>query len=162
MTGTCNSCHTGDLPSSGHITTTAQCDDCHKSTSSWLSSVSVDHGTLTGTCNSCHTGDLPSSGHVTTTAQCDDCHKIDEQLVIIGEVWITVVLTGTCNSCHTGDLPSSGHIIHDQPSATTATESTSSWLSSVNVDHGSFDRHLQLLPYRGLAVIRPLCNDCPV
>ncbi len=107
--GTCNSCHTGDLPSSGHIATSAQCDACHRSTSSWTSSVSVDHGSLGGTCNSCHTGDLPRSGHISTTAQCDACHGSTSN-------WESSVrvdhgtLGGTCNSCHTGDLPRSGHI----------------------------------------------------
>jgi len=84
--GNCASCH-GPIAgvkakSASHIATTAQCDVCHKSTTSFSGAV-FDHASakppVGGRCDSCHgvTAGVKakSTSHLPTTAQCDTCHK---------------------------------------------------------------------------------------
>jgi hypothetical protein len=85
ITGACSSCHNGanaQGQSAGHISTTAECNQCHTSTTTWLGAL----------------GGMPA-GHVINTAPaCTSCHPTP-----------TTVLTGAathvfystaCNSCH--------------------------------------------------------------
>lgn len=86
LSGLCSACHGGaylaqnaQTKHATHVVTTAQCDTCHGSTTSWASAV-IDHAAVTpavaGRCSSCHgsTALGKPSTHVPTTAQCDVCH----------------------------------------------------------------------------------------
>jgi predicted CXXCH cytochrome family protein len=86
--GKCITCHSGGFISQNaqtkpatHIATTAQCDTCHSSTTTWATGT-LNHATVTpaaaGRCSACHNGTSALSKpvtHIPTTAQCDTCHK---------------------------------------------------------------------------------------
>lgn len=78
--GPCTTCHNG-VAATGkpqrHVTTQAQCDTCHKSTTTFAGA-RFDHMAAKGPCMSCHngrdaTGKPPT--HVVTSQSCDSCHK---------------------------------------------------------------------------------------
>lgn len=61
-----------------HITTTEQCESCHR-TSSWVPVVRVDHFEVFGTCFSCHDNRRAMGkpvNHVPAPNTCDDCHNV--------------------------------------------------------------------------------------
>ncbi|MBI1404177.1 MAG: cytochrome C, partial [Porphyrobacter sp.] len=80
MTGTCSSCHNGSIAEgkpAGHIPTTAQCSDCHRTTA-W-SPATFNHAGVTGNCASCHNGTTATgkgSAHIASTSNCAACHTI--------------------------------------------------------------------------------------
>jgi predicted CXXCH cytochrome family protein len=92
LSNQCLTCHGGSYlsenaqtKSATHVPTTAQCDGCHKSTTTFATST-VDHSKLSPavtignhTCSTCHKSGgsgLPMPGtHIPTTAYCDNCHK---------------------------------------------------------------------------------------
>ncbi|MBI4985175.1 MAG: hypothetical protein HZC24_07485, partial [Rhodocyclales bacterium] len=87
LAGQCAACHGGAYVAQNaqaktptHIATTAQCDTCHQSTTSWATAT-FNHATATpavaGRCATCHNGSSAlgkPTNHVPTTAQCDACH----------------------------------------------------------------------------------------
>jgi hypothetical protein len=87
LAGLCSSCHSGaylaqnaQAKTPTHIATTAQCDTCHRSTTSWATA-SFNHVTASppaaGRCSACHNGTAAlgkPTNHVPTTSQCDTCH----------------------------------------------------------------------------------------
>ncbi len=84
-----------------HIPTTEPCENCHRSSATWLGSRYSHVGVAPGTCQSCHTGATAPgkpSGHIMTTASCDTCHRTI--------AWIPAgfnhvgVAPGTCANCH--------------------------------------------------------------
>jgi hypothetical protein len=109
----CSTCHSGGFTNQNaqakpatHVSTSAQCDTCHKSTTSWATGV-FDHDTASpaasGRCSQCHnsiTALGKPSTHVPTLQQCDSCHtnftafkpaKMDHAMT-----------AGQCASCHNG------------------------------------------------------------
>ncbi|MEW8283341.1 MAG: hypothetical protein AB2767_12930, partial [Candidatus Thiodiazotropha taylori] len=95
--------------SANHLPTNAQCDDCHTSTSNWLS-VTFDHSGVTGNCNSCHNGTIATGtpqGHFVTTQQCDVCHTTNGWLPVLNYRHTSGNYPGdhrvglTCLDCHT-------------------------------------------------------------
>ncbi|MES9888250.1 MAG: hypothetical protein ABW140_15700, partial [Candidatus Sedimenticola sp. 6PFRAG1] len=94
-----------------HVTTNAQCDDCH-STRSWIPAT-FNHGSVSpGTCSSCHNG-VQAAGkpgtHFVTNLQCDECH-------LTGGNWTSIDFRHsgasypgdhrgnlTCTACHTSN-----------------------------------------------------------
>lgn len=116
----CNQCHSGQFggdivskpPASLHIVTTAPCEACHFSTTTFLGA-SFNHATTTvaGVCNSCHGVHLGVMGkpanHIPTTAQCDVCHTAALSAgytTFLGAKYdhITPPSAGNCSTCHTG------------------------------------------------------------
>ena len=110
--GNCASCHSGAYQFANaqakpvtHVTTTAQCDDCHKSTTTWSGALYVhDAAAAAGRCATCHNGSTalgkPVSTHIPTSAQCDTCHNgfsafRPAQMNHAG-------LAGQCATCHNG------------------------------------------------------------
>jgi len=110
VTGSCASCHNGSTATGKgalHITTTAECDNCH-TTLAWTPA-NFDHNNVTGSCSSCHNGATATgkpSNHFTTTLQCDECHRTT--------AWLLVTYSHTsaafpgnhgagvgCTDCHT-------------------------------------------------------------
>jgi len=78
--GTCATCHNGTIAkgkSASHISTTASCDNCHRTTG-WIPATMNHSGVASGTCSTCHNGTTAkgkSSTHISTTASCDVCHQ---------------------------------------------------------------------------------------
>ncbi|MBK6631860.1 MAG: hypothetical protein IPG33_13035 [Betaproteobacteria bacterium] len=113
MAGKCITCHSGGFLSQNaqtkpatHIATTAQCDSCHKSTTTWAT-VTFNHANASppaaGRCSSCHNS-VSALGkpvtHIPTGAQCDSCHSNftafrPAQMNHMGT-------TGQCSTCHNG------------------------------------------------------------
>jgi hypothetical protein len=77
-TGLCSSCHNGATATGkhpGHLLTSADCENCHKTTT-WLGAT-FDHTTVTGLCSSCHNGSTATgknTTHFVTTLDCERCH----------------------------------------------------------------------------------------
>lgn len=111
--GNCSSCHNGSFLSQNaqtkpvtHVSTTAQCDTCHSSTTTWANAT-FDHAAavpaVTGRCSSCHNGSAAlgkPTNHIPTAAQCDTCHSgfvafKPAQMNHAGTV-------GQCSTCHSG------------------------------------------------------------
>ncbi len=110
--GNCSSCHGGGFVTQNaqtkpakHVATNAQCDTCHKSSTTWATAT-FDHAAaatpVTGRCADCHGVSAlgkPDS-HVPTTQQCDACHT---SLVAFKPATMNHVATaGQCVSCHNG------------------------------------------------------------
>ncbi|MET3107304.1 hypothetical protein AAKU67_002263 [Oxalobacteraceae bacterium GrIS 2.11] len=118
LAGQCSTCHNGAYVSQNaqtkdatHLVTTAQCDSCHKSTTSWATA-SFNHATavpaVAGRCSTCHNGTAAlgkPSNHIPTTAQCDACHAnftafapgVTNHAATTGPV-----AAGNCATCHGG------------------------------------------------------------
>ncbi len=99
----CDACHNGVLAPGKpvtHITTTAQCDQCHNTTS--YTDVRFDHSLTNGSCVSCHSG-VTAIGkpptHIATSASCDTCHSTSTWTV---SRFDHTSITGSCASCHNG------------------------------------------------------------
>jgi len=111
--GNCSTCHSGAFLNQNaqvkpptHIATTAQCDTCHNSTTSWATAT-FDHATANppaaGRCSSCHNGATAlgkPSTHIPTTAQCDSCHA--NYTAFKPSRMNHVGTAGQCASCHSG------------------------------------------------------------
>jgi len=116
LAGQCSICHGGAYLSQNaqakppnHVVTTAQCDSCHQSTTSWATVLNFDHSSLVppaaGRCSTCHTpgggGLSKPANHVPTNQQCDTCHK---NFVAFRPATMdhSVGTAGQCSSCHNG------------------------------------------------------------
>jgi len=123
VTGTCASCHDGNIASgkgTTHIASSDNCDSCHAvGPTPWspVAPASVDHNEVTGTCASCHDGTIASgksTSHITTSINCDACHAPGPT------PWAPVApasvdhneVTGTCSSCHNGTIASGKSATH--------------------------------------------------
>lgn len=111
--GRCITCHSGgflaqnaQVKPATHVSTTAQCDSCHQSTTSWATRI-FNHDLTTpavaGRCSSCHNSvaaiGKPTT-HVPTTAQCDSCHNNFNAFKPARMNHAGT--TSQCNSCHNG------------------------------------------------------------
>lgn len=160
--GNCATCHSGAFVTQNaqikpptHISTTAQCDSCHASTTSWATAT-FNHATavppVAGRCSTCHNGvnglGKPTN-HVPTTAQCDTCHTafVAFAPAAMNHAATTGPLaTGNCASCHNGGFVAmhavakpANHIVTTQ--SCDACHNTQAWLptsfSHVGVVAGS-------------------------
>jgi hypothetical protein len=113
--GTCSSCHDdkqalGKGFASTHVITTAECNVCHKTTTTWLGA-SNHSGSIAGICKTCHvlTTELAKYGfavasHDTSGASCDQCHNSTTWLNATGGMpsnHIPYNAGVTCAQCHT-------------------------------------------------------------
>jgi hypothetical protein len=120
LTSQCSTCHSGSYVSENAQTwpgashqggnPPAQCDTCHKSTTTWATAT-VDHSKFTPavvigghTCSTCHksggTGLPMPTNHIPTTGYCDNCHTNFTAFKPA-----TMNHTGTagqCSTCHSG------------------------------------------------------------
>ena len=113
--GNCATCHSGaylsinaQVKPTTHVATTAQCDTCHTSTTTWATATFVHSATAVGQCSTCHNSvnalGKPTT-HIPTSAQCDTCHK---NYVAFAPATMNHVATtgpsavGNCTSCHNG------------------------------------------------------------
>jgi hypothetical protein len=116
--GNCSTCHNGSYlaqnaqaKSGTHISTSAQCDTCHTSTTSWATAP-FNHATanppVAGICASCHNGTNAlgkPTNHIPTGAQCDTCHKNFTAFApaTMSHAGTTGPLAaGNCSTCHNG------------------------------------------------------------
>lgn len=106
----CGSCHNGMTAAgkpAGHIVTSGNCGDCHRTTA-WLPAAKPDHsGFTTATvCASCHNG-MRATGkpgnHMPTTLNCIACHS-PMGSAFTPNTWnhTQQPVTNQCASCHTG------------------------------------------------------------
>lgn len=114
--GNCATCHSGAFVSMNaqvkpatHVNTSAQCDTCHKSTTSWATASFAHDASTIGNCSNCHnnvaaTGKPPS--HIPTTAQCSACHNnyISFRPAVMAHIGTSgPVAVGNCSTCHNGN-----------------------------------------------------------
>jgi predicted CXXCH cytochrome family protein len=122
---TCSQCHSGTYvaqgalaKTTGHVTTTAECDTCHLTTTTWAT-VSYTHASTDTVCDSCHksggSGLSKPSSHIPTTAQCSTCHTnpIGKTAGSYSFGYSSTSLmnhTGAtaCSTCHNGSYTSQG------------------------------------------------------
>jgi aspartate carbamoyltransferase regulatory subunit len=108
--GLCSACHSGSYLAQNaqikpptHIATTAQCDTCHRSTTTWATVIYDHAATAAGTCATCHNGTSAlgkPTNHIPTTAQCDTCHT--GYSAFRPARMNHTGLAGQCATCHTG------------------------------------------------------------
>ncbi|MCP4408623.1 MAG: hypothetical protein GY807_12830, partial [Gammaproteobacteria bacterium] len=114
----CNACHDGVAAggkSPNHITSTAQCGECHTNVS-WMPA-RFDHGNVGVNCSSCHNGSTAtgiSSNHIRSSAQCGSCHTT--------QAWSPTQfdhskVSESCSSCHNGSTAKGKHAKHIQTTA---------------------------------------------
>lgn len=111
--GRCATCHGGAFVSvnaqakpATHVATTAQCDTCHNSTTTWATAT-FNHALASppaaGRCSACHNS-VNALGkpvnHVPTTAQCDSCHL--NFTAFKPATMNHAVATVACATCHNG------------------------------------------------------------
>ena len=94
ITGQCSTCHNGSYTMwnalgkpSGHVATTASCDQCHKGYATFAGAAFNHTGVSPGTCSTCHyqggPGKAKPTNHIPYESQllagssmnCDSCHK---------------------------------------------------------------------------------------
>ena len=101
----CATCHNGRTAvgkPSNHLTTSAPCENCHRSTLTFAGA-RVDHQTITAACSTCHTGTRAVGKppqHIATTASCDTCHK--SRHTFAGARLDHRSITAPCATCHNG------------------------------------------------------------
>lgn len=111
--GNCSTCHGGSYlavnaqtKSATHIGTSAQCDSCHLSTTTWATAAfnhALASPPATGRCSTCHNGSTAlgkPTNHIPTTAQCDTCHN--NYVAFNPALMNHTGLAGQCSTCHSG------------------------------------------------------------
>jgi len=114
--GTCSQCHNGVIAvgkSEFHQPTSAECDDCHNTTSFFELGADgkFDHTGITGGCSGCHNGstaigktptatDNPPGTHPVTSAECISCHTTASFLGAYPDHTDPAVIGPGCNTCH--------------------------------------------------------------
>jgi hypothetical protein len=73
VTGSCSTCH--NLPGD-HISTGAQCNECHN-TSSW-EDASFDHDSVTGFCADCHASEYRDEKHKKFSSPYTEYYTVNE------------------------------------------------------------------------------------
>lgn len=110
--GGCNTCHNGAYTASGAVgkptshTTTASCDQCHRTTA-WLPATFSHANATPGSCASasCHGGSATGkgSGHIPTSLSCDACHVTSSfGADTFAHTAAQGVTAGGCVTCHNG------------------------------------------------------------
>jgi hypothetical protein len=103
---------TGVGKSATHVATTAACDSCHLSTTTWTGALFTHPADAAGRCASCHTGSgggkVQNITHVPIgVIQCDGCHKTFTAFKP-ANMDHTVVAATACSTCHNGNYTIGG------------------------------------------------------
>lgn len=111
----CSTCHSGaylsinaQVKTATHVATSAQCDTCHRSTTTWANATFAHDATAVGRCATCHNGTTAlgkPTTHVPTTAQCSTCHNnytAFRPAVMNHAATTGPVAVGNCATCHGG------------------------------------------------------------
>jgi hypothetical protein len=104
------------------VTAAANCDGCHKgSTTTWGNGRLHANYSLSTNCASCHTGAYlqavgkPNNAtHATVTGSCESCHKSTTSwnTVTFAHSAANAVGTGTCDTCHNGSTATGKSTTH--------------------------------------------------
>jgi hypothetical protein len=144
LAGLCSSCHGGayvaqnaQVKPATHIATTAQCDSCHSSTTSWATAT-FNHQTanppVAGRCSSCHNGATAlgkPTNHIPTSAPCDSCHV--NFTTFAPAAMNHAGAAGLCSNCHNGSFVFAGALAKNPTHVPTVAQcdschrSTASW-----------------------------------
>ena len=131
---TCLDCHNGTVAilkgalvkkPTPHISTTANCVQCHTSFTTWVTTFVHDAATIGGkTCVSCHDG-VTAKGkknaavqpHIPSSDTCDDCHKNFTAFspTVFGAAEHGLVSATTCVTCHSGSQAISTGLLKFKP-----------------------------------------------
>ena len=147
----CATCHTGQFlsavgKSAGHVSTTAACDTCHKSTVSWVVA-KPDHTAFSPSTNCTQSGCHGSGAsgktisHIPTgTLACTSCHSTSGWRPTL---WTHAQMTPLpgCATCHNGQYPpvrgkTPTHIV-TTAACETCHKTTAIWLGA-KTDHTGF------------------------
>jgi len=122
----CSTCHNNVIAigkSEFHQVTTAECDECH-STTTFLElqpDGTYDHTGITNGCTRCHNGQTATGkdaapnppGHPTTTSDCSSCHTTTGFIPAHPDHTGPDVVGNRCDSCH--NPSGGGYNASDQP-----------------------------------------------
>ena len=105
----CATCHGGGYAGvvskpATHFPTSAACETCHKSTTSFAGT-SYNHTGIVSGCATCHSGGYAGvvskpANHFPTSTACETCHKSTITFSGTRMVHSGVVTAGSCNTCH--------------------------------------------------------------
>ncbi len=115
VTAQCATCHMStSFGATGRPTTAVHngqsvCENCHKSTSTWLGGAKPDHGGFTSAtnCITCHNGSSATGKagtHMPTSGNCVSCHNTMGWKPAKWNHTQTPV-ANQCSTCHTGGFP---------------------------------------------------------
>ena len=109
--GQCANCHNGSnppavgKPQTGHVTTTASCDSCHRTTA-WIPATSTvlpngHRPIVAGTaCSTCHIGGASAFTHPSVATGCASCHNGTYARAKTSNATHNFAGTNTCETCH--------------------------------------------------------------
>lgn len=111
-TSACATCHSGSYTVNGqirgkhasHVVTTATCNSCHQSTTSWQGA-SGHNGSEAGQCLNCHVAQRPANHTGSKLGVCDTCHSTTTW------VWNHAGATA-CSGCHNGSTATGKSATH--------------------------------------------------
>lgn len=166
-TSSCKACHDGSYVNIGakaknpdtHIPTVADCDTCHKETTTFTTG-NYDHAGVTTGCRGCHNGNFTTtngdikgmtSNHIPVTTDCSNCHSAYPAawITIKGPAEVHKGIISNCQSCHAdgntfaGNPPSKPNdAIHNATTSdcnachvTPASLAGATFKTSANLDH---------------------------
>ncbi len=151
----CATCHTGQFfravgkpTTAAHPVTTAACETCHLSTTSWLTALSKPNHTAVGFPTNCAQSGCHGSGasgkiaaHIPTSLNCSSCHAIAGWRPSLWNHTQIVPLPG-CAACHDGLHPPAlgkpgTHIVTAAACQTCHLSNFTSWLGATT-NHSTF------------------------
>ncbi|MBI5889524.1 MAG: hypothetical protein HZB47_02455 [Nitrosomonadales bacterium] len=166
----CSSCHNG-VTAAGkgptHGSTTAECNTCHRNTTTWLGA-SYHNGAVTGICGTCHNGtngvkgtiNDPNGLHIPLTAggdpNCDLCHRSTTTFTVytMNHGGIT-----TCNTCHSS---TSAYVVRTKMTLGSHEDSTTAQdCSNCHTSTGTWSSALGSKPAKHIPEgTAPSCSSC--
>ena len=113
LVGQCSTCHSGAYLSQNaqmkpptHVPTTAQCDSCHTSTTTWATKANPHPAFApVNNCVSCHnsvTALGKPTTHIPVGTNCEACHLNNNYVAFRPAAMNHTGLTGRCSTCHSG------------------------------------------------------------
>ena len=139
----CWRCHSStgriraSVASPQHISTTQDCDFCHRS-GGWANVFKVDHFAVLGSCQSCHNGITATGknvGHIQSSNVCDDCHRTFSWL---GTVFNHTGIVSNCFDCHNSIVATGKNPAHILTTNTCEDcHSPIGWSPVIKVDHSA-------------------------
>ncbi len=167
--GNCATCHSGSYVAvnalakpTNHVSTTAQCDTCHRSTTTFAGAV-FDHNAVSppvaGRCSSCHgvTATGKPGTHIPTTAQCDTCHRNTTAFApaTMSHSGTTgPIATGNCATCHSGAYISANALAKPTNHVSTTAQCDTCHSSTTTFSGAVFNHSLVTPPVAGR------CSSC--
>ncbi|MDD4927353.1 MAG: hypothetical protein PHF58_12735, partial [Methylotenera sp.] len=118
----CATCHNGATAPGkpgNHIQTTAACETCHKSTSTFAGATMNHTNVVAGTCSGCHNGSSATgrpSNHVPIAGlSCDVCHTSTSNFGSTTKPNHSLLAGMTCRGCHGANYSGVESKSHNSP-----------------------------------------------